>query len=137
MKASLKYYFSAFLVSFADSAPDIFWALKILHTGAMVAPAHQRKKNERNRCPCRPTSTNRPATDDVYTIPPPLVHLLSPALLAIGAMTVKYTLFVSRSLCLPFAISLSRIRAGHCEKRARAMRCSRYCSAVNQSQFVR
>ena len=42
----------------------------------------------------------------------------------------------SRPLCLPFAISLRRIRAGDCEKRARAMRCSRDCSVVNQLENV-
>ena len=42
----------------------------------------------------------------------------------------------SRPICLPFATSLSRTRAGVFEKRARAMRCSRDCSVVaNQKSY--
>ena len=52
-------------------------------------------------------------------------------------MTVKSALFVlPPPLPIPFATSLSRIRAGVFEKRARAMRCSRDCSvAANQKSY--
>jgi len=93
LQTHFQVYCSAFSVSFGVLRLRFFLSPENWHVCTMVAPAHQRKKNERNRCPRRPTSTKRPATLDAK-YHHPLSSYSRPKRFANGAMTVKCALFV-------------------------------------------